>query len=391
MDLKEIENRILKSSSFVKEVEVVVEDGSFRALIHPNLDTLEEKNIINIESEIRWYAIELYNMEVSKENRITSYKILYSKHSQEVEIEPKDEIYSILKSYLSTLTDEEVFPSSHIELNLGLDSIEYVELFIFIENSFGVVIDEKIFSKMMIVNTIYEYIKEKASLIDYTGHDFEEFLKEPIDEKLVYSPYMMFFYKAMLYPFFKLYFRMQESGVDNVPASPCIIAPSHQSMLDGFLIVASLPYSTLKKSFFLAFKQVFGAGILKPMAIHGQNILIDANEDLKGTMQYSALPLRKKGNLVIFPEGARSRDRELLEFRPFFAMLAKTFNLPIVPVVIDGSFEALASGKSFPLPKKIKVTYLKAIYPQNHSVEELTKMSKDAIAKEMKKNPVRVK
>ena len=388
MDFKKIEDRLLSLSSYVKNVEVISEDGLLTALMHPNLDTLKEKNIINIESEIRWYAIELYNMEVSKEERITSYKIIYENTQEEKKSEPQDEIYRVLKTYLETLTQEEVLPSSHLELNLGLDSIEYVELFIFVENSFGVIIDEKIFSKVMIMESLYLYIKDRASYIESTQHDFEEFLKQPIDKKLVFSPYAMFFYKVVLYPLFKLYFRMDESGIDNLPKTPCIIAPSHQSMLDGFLIVATLPYSVLKKSFFLAFKQVFGTGILRPMAIHGQNILIDANEDLKGTMQYAALPLRKGGNLVIFPEGARSRDRSLLEFRPFFAMLSKTFNLPVVPVVVDGAFEALQSGKIFPLPKKIKVTYLKPIYPQNFSITEITTMTKEAIDKEMKLHPV---
>jgi len=181
---------------------------------------------------------------------------------------------------------------------------------------------------------------------------------------------------------------MELNGTDNIPSTPCIIAPTHQSMLDGFLIEATLPYKILKRSFFLAYKQVFGTDLLKPIATYGQSILIDANEDLKHTMQYCALPLKEGNNLVIFPEGARSRDRKLLEFRPFFAMLSKTFNLPIVPVVIDGSFEALGSGKVFPRPKKVKVTYLKPIMPESMSYDEITKKVKRAIEEEIRKNPL---
>ena len=105
-------------------------------------------------------------------------------------------------------------------------------------------------------------------------------------------------------------------------------------------------------------------------------------------MQYSALPLKEGSNLVIFPEGARSRDRKLLEFRPFFAMLSKTFILPIVPVIVDGGFEALPSGKLFPRPKKIRVTYLKAIEPDGLSYDEITVKVREAIEKEMERNPL---
>jgi len=391
MDLRSIEKRILALSSFVKDIEVSRKNGILVAKIKPNLQTLKESKIINIESEIRWYAIELYNMEVSKENKIISYEILYSNSQNDEQVEPSDDVYRLLKEYLATLSKAKIKLSSHIELDLGLDSLEYVELFIFIENSFGVEIDEKIFSQIMTMDALYSYVNERATKVKRSRQDFEEFLKEPIAEKLVYSPFIVFFYKTLMLPIFKLYFRLATKGMQNIPEMPCIIAPSHQSMLDGFLILATLPYSILKRSFFLSYKQVFGKGIFRPLAVHGQNILIDANEDLKGTMQYAALPLRKNGNLVIFPEGARTRDRELLEFRPFFAILSKTFNLPVVPVVIDGSFEALESGSLFPLPKKINVTYLEPIYPQKFSVEEITKMTKEAIVNEMELHPVLLK
>ena len=218
--------------------------------------------------------------------------------------------------------------------------------------------------------------------------DWEKILREKIDAKLLYSPIIMSLYKSILYPLFKLYFRLEVRGRENIPSCRCIIAPSHQSMLDGFLIESSLPYNILKKTFFLAYKQVFGTKFLNPISKHGQTILIDANENLKYTMQYCALPLQFGNNLVIFPEGARTRDRELLEFRPYFAMLSKTFNIPIVPVVVDGSFEALCAGKLFPRPKKIRVTFLKPINPNGLSYNEITQMTKKAIADELKRNPV---
>ncbi len=386
MDLKKIEDRILFHSAYVKKVEVIMRNNSPYAVIYPNFEVLQDKNIINIESEIRWYGVELYNMEVDEAQKIRGYEIV----SDEIVVlqEPNDETYRVLKSYMATLTQVKICPSSHIELDLGLDSLDYVELFIFLDKSFGIEIDEATFSKVMTMQSLYEYIKEHQSHLDYTTFEWHEVLQENIDEKLIYSPFIMFMYKTILLPLFKLYFRMELKGTDNIPTTPCIIAPTHQSMLDGFLIEATLPYKILKQSFFLAYKQVFGTDLLKPIATYGQSILIDANEDLKHTMKYCALPIKEGNNLVIFPEGARTRDRKLLEFRPFFAMLSKTFNVPIVPVVIDGSFEALQSGKILPRPSKVKVTYLKPIYPDGLSYDELTSKVKEVIEKEMKKNPL---
>jgi long-chain acyl-CoA synthetase len=304
------------------------------------------------------------------------------------EDEPKDKIYTTLKSYISTITKNKIMPSSHLELDLGLDSLNYVELFVFMEQSFGIKIDEAVFSGLMNVKSLYMYILENSLHVDFVKPDWEKILDEKIDEKLVYSPIIMSAYKTVLFPLFKLYFRLEVVGVENIPSYPCIIAPSHQSMLDGFLIESILPYKVLKKSFFLAYKQVFGTTLLEPISKHGQSILIDANVDLKHTMQLCALPLREGNNLVIFPEGARTRDRKLLEFRPFFAMLSKTFNIPILPVVIDGSYEALQTGKIVPRPKKIRVTFLKPIFPEGFDSTELAKITRDAIESELKRNPI---
>jgi len=411
MDLEKIKNRVLSFTRYIKEIEVVEHNHYPYALIYPDFEALKESKIINIQEELRWYAIELYNMQADEAQKIKEYRILRaplpksasgevdlvainelinSKNMPEIsdEDEPSDEIYITLKSYLSTITKNKIMPSSHLELDLGLDSLNYVELFVFIEQSFGIKIDEATFSGLMNVKLLYMYILENYLHVDFVKPDWEKVLDEKIDEKLAYSPIIMFAYKTVLFPLFKLYFRLEIVNKENIPSYPCIIAPSHQSMLDGFLIESILPYKVLKKSFFLAYKQVFGTTLLKPISKHGQTILIDANVDLKHTMQLCALPLREGNNLVIFPEGARTRDRKLLEFRPFFAMLSKTFNIPILPVVIDGSYEALQTGKIVPKPKKIRVTFLKPIPPNGFESAELAKMTRDAIESELKRNPV---
>jgi long-chain acyl-CoA synthetase len=388
MNLKKIEQKILSLSSYVKEIKVVMKDSHPYAIIRLNLETLKAANIINLESEIRWYAIELFNMDAEEEEKVRGYEILIDKVAIESQSEPDDEIYKALKTFLSTLTKKEILLSSHLELDLRLDSLNYVELFIFIEESFGVLMNERIFAHNMRMDSLYKYIKTNGKFVKSAQLDLEAELKKPIDEKLVYSPFIMFTYKTILFPLFKLYFSLEVTGRDKIPNVSCIIAPCHQSMLDGFLIESTLPYKILKNTFFLAFKQVFGTTLLKPISKYGQSILIDANENLKETMRYTALPLREGNKLVIFPEGARTRDRKLLEFRPFFAMLSKTFNVPVVPVVIDGSFEALKSGKIFPKPKKIKVTYLDPIYPNGLSYDEITQKTKSAIEEEMKASPV---
>jgi long-chain acyl-CoA synthetase len=329
-------------------------------------------------------------MEVADDEKIKSYTIskfpLSKDRVQLVEEEAEDALYRTLKSFLHSMCNYEVLPSSHLELDLGLDSLNYVELFIFIEKSFGIFIDEVIFSEIMIMRDLYSYIKAHQKHFNPTKTDWIKMLSEEMDEKLIYSPFIMFLYKTLLFPFFKLYFRLEVRGLENIPTSPCIIAPTHQSMLDGFLMEATLPYATLKKTFFLAYEAVFGTRLLGPISNNGQTLLIDADNNLIRSMKRCALVLKEGNNLVIFPEGARTRDAKLLKFSPFFAMLSKTYNIPIIPVVIDGSFEALKAGKLFPKPAKIRITFLEPIHPEDLSFDEITMLTRETIEKEINKN-----
>ncbi|MCK9492577.1 MAG: 1-acyl-sn-glycerol-3-phosphate acyltransferase [Sulfurimonas sp.] len=383
MNFKNIEQKVLSLCPYIKEIFIEKKDGKLFATIVPNFETLKSANIINIESEIRWYGVELYNLEAQESQKILGYEILKEVQNERKEREPNDEIYQSLKSFLYKMSQKQVRSNSHLELDLGLDSLDYVELFVFIEQSYGVYIDEKIFSHAMVLKDLYSYIKSHKAFVKPSRVDWGDILNEEKDDKLIFSPINMFLYKTLLYPLFRLYFSLEVKGIENIPKGSCIIAPNHQSMLDGFLIESTLPYSVLKNTFFLAFTQVFGTKLLHPIATYGQTILIDANIDLKDTMQRAALPLKMGKNLVIFPEGARTRDRKLLEFRPFFAMLSSIHSVPIVPVIIDGSFEALPSGKLFPRPKKIKLQYLEPIYPKDMSYDELTQLVKSSIEKNL--------
>ncbi len=405
MDFEKIEQKIAQLSPYVKEIKLIMHNSAPFALIYPDFEKLKKAHIINIYEELHWYAVELYNLEAKENEKIKGFlivpysfktttkdyhallKTLQTKHHDNSD-EPKDDTYLALKHFIASLCHCEVFFTAHLELDLGLDSLSYVELFAFVEESFGVFIDEAIFSQMMNLNTLYEYVKKHKKYFKPSKITWKELLKENVEQKLIYSPYIMYTYKTLLLPLFKLYFRLEIKGRQNIPDTPCIFAPSHQSMLDGFLVEASLPYSVLKHSFFLAYKQVFGTSVLEPIAKHGQTILIDANENLLHSMLLCAQVLKEKNSLVIFPEGARTRDRQLLPFKPFFAMLSKEYNIPVIPVMIDGSFEALPSGKLFPKPKKIKLSYLKPIYPGDLSYEQIAQKTKDAIATELEHNSV---
>ncbi len=400
---KAIERRVRELSDLVGEIIVVEEAGIGPvAYITPDFKAASAHGIVNLTDEIRWYAVELYNIEASDEARIRAWHVTalalpdcdtpegcaaLKRLAEPAAVTPcdreiDDPVYATIREELERLSGRIVCPDSRFEFDLGLDSIDHVALYTFLEATFGVHVHDREFATMMTPETLYRYVKAHASRHTPTAVDWSQILRTDRDTVLRHSPWVLGLYRLIALPLFRLYFRLERRGMEHLPECPCIIAPSHQSMLDGFIITASLPWRVLRHTFTLAFEQVFG---VTPAATYGQLILIDVNNDLKASMQKAAVPLMQGENLVIFPEGARSRDRQLLEFRPFAAMLAKEFNVPIVPTLLDGGFEALRAGMLFPRPAKISVRFLEPIYPrEDESAEVLTARVKLAIKEAMR-------
>jgi long-chain acyl-CoA synthetase len=83
--------------------------------------------------------------------------------------------------------------------------------------------------------------------------------------------------------------------------------------------------------------------------------------------------LRRGKILLAFPEGSRSRDGGIKEFKKGVGIIAKELNIPIVPVAISGTYEMLPSGKLFPKPSHVRVSFGKPIYPGGADYDGIVK------------------
>ena len=105
---------------------------------------------------------------------------LYNKNNIEKKKieEPTNEIYKMLKEYVKKMKGIEPNPEENLELEIGMDSLDLVEFLAYIENSFGIKIDEEQFLKIPNLKLLSEFIEENATKIE----DFEVDWKKIIDE-----------------------------------------------------------------------------------------------------------------------------------------------------------------------------------------------------------------
>ena len=103
---------------------------------------------------------------------------------------------------------------------------------------------------------------------------------------------------------------------------------------------------------------------------------------VRHTMQRAERLLRGGMSIVVFPEGARTWNGEMRNFKRGAFMLATEFNLPVVPLTIDGSFNVMPRTAKLPHWGHIHITIHKPITPpqEGYDLPTLMEQSRKAIA-----------
>ncbi|MCG6553909.1 MAG: AMP-binding protein, partial [Candidatus Magnetominusculus sp. LBB02] len=170
-------------------------------------------------------------------------------------------------------------------------------------------------------------------------------------------------------------------GIENLPAPPYLISPNHTSYLDAFVVAALLPWEVFSKLYFQGAEDIFrDTPVREFVARLGHVIPIDPNVNLEKAMSMSAYLLRQGLSLCIFPEGARSVDGTLQEFKKGVGILSKECGVPVVPVRIDGAYEAMPRGAFWPKPAAITMRLGKPILPGDGTYQSISEEIKAAIA-----------
>jgi long-chain acyl-CoA synthetase len=158
-------------------------------------------------------------------------------------------------------------------------------------------------------------------------------------------------------------FRLRAEGLENLPErGPFVITPNHVSYLDSFVVAAALDYGLLRRTYWAGWT---GAAFSNPLnrfvSRLAQTVPIDPDRAGVSSLAFGAAVLKREKNLVWFPEGERSPTGRLQPFKPGIGMLLNHFRVPVVPVFIHGTGEAMPRGKALVRPAKITVVFGKPL------------------------------
>ena len=305
-----------------------------------------------------------------------------SKHEVKKEIVIPQEFkaeYETLKDYMEKNYNVEVTPDAHLELDLGLDSLDIVEILSFIEMSFGIKITEEEFTDIKNVLDMAKFVKERGGEFSDNEVDWKTILSQDTNIELPKSAWVGKLIRFILKPFFSIYFSLKKEGQDKILSEPAIYVGNHQSFLDALIFNQAISSAKMGDTYYLGTIVHFGTPLRKYLAERGNVLIIDINKNLKETLQVSAKVLKEGKNLVIFPEGARTRDGEIQDFKKTFAILSKELNIPVVPFGIKGAYEAMPYGQRIPSMSPITIKFFDKVMPEGLTVEEIVEKSKDEI------------
>ena len=153
--------------------------------------------------------------------------------------------------------------------------------------------------------------------------------------------------------FFKFFHSFRTSGADSLPPGPLILAPNHASYLDPPATGCGL----FRVTYYLARHTLFKPPIASWLLPSIGSIPVNQNSPGPSSLKNIFEVFKNKGTLVLFPEGQRTYDGNLRKAEPGIGMIAARANVPVVPVHIIGSREAMPrNGRWHPF-RPIRVVY----------------------------------
>ncbi len=167
--------------------------------------------------------------------------------------------------------------------------------------------------------------------------------------------------------------RLQVQGLENLrKGQSYIFISNHASLLDIPGIISVVPFATR----FIAKKTLIWLPIFGWFLSWGGHILIDRDSALSAlkSIKKGAALLARGISIIIFPEGTRSPDGQVKEFKKGAFLLARQSKAPLVPLSISGTFEMLPRRGWCFWPGTIEICFDKPIPAQGLAPQEMSRL-----------------
>jgi long-chain acyl-CoA synthetase len=288
-------------------------------------------------------------------------------------------------------------PDARLAEDLGLSSLERVELLSEMEGRYGLELDEDQFSRLRTVGEIRNLVdradRTTPALAATPPSKGGEFGITDWPQYLPVRAFRLIVRRGLVLPLFQHYLGLTVEGLGNLQriSPPAIFAANHTSHLDTIALVAALPPSlrrllapAMSKDYFRAWFEkgswTVGAQYFLARSIFNTYALPQRMSGVKAALEYTALLVQRGYCPLVFPEGVRTPDGSMLPFRPGIGLMAVRLQVPVVPVLLTGLYEIYSVHDNWPKTGPVRVIFGQPLrFGSKVSIEDATMTIEKAV------------
>ena len=325
-----------------------------------------------VKSVSRWPGAELPRTEGTRKLKRREIRDWASGGSTPVKARSGDTVEGLLSRFTAGRT---ISNASTLD-ELGLSSLERVELMVALEERFHTTIDESTFAAAKNVADLERMVREGGA-----GPRGDDGPAGPVDFPAWNRSWPVRWLRRMsqtiwLLPLARVFARIRVEGREHIEhlTGPVVYAANHQSHMDTPVILAAMGGRIRAHVAVAMAKEFFEAHFFPERVSRWQWFTNSLNYYLAATF-FNAFPLpqREAGtrqtlryigslladgeSVLIFPEGRRSDDDQVLPFRPGIGMVGARLDVPIVPVRIEGVNRVLHPHARMATPGRVTVRF----------------------------------
>lgn len=254
----------------------------------------------------------------------------------------------------------DIAPSTHLYTDLGMSSLQVVELRLLLEERGGKSLDGEAIGAAQTVQDLIDIVdgdnptlittrsglrKKKAA----EGGDDGLELPEPVSQagrQVLRALHRLAYDRAL---------NVRITGQENIPYNEqCIVISNHCSHLDLGLVKYALSDYTPNISALAASDYFFDTQYKRDFFEPFTNLIpVDRTAAFETSLRFAEQAMREGKIVLVFPEGTRSMSGQLQDFKHGIGYLQSKSRLSILPLYLRGTHRALPKGSAFPTSRKL--------------------------------------
>ena len=291
-------------------------------------------------------------------------------------------------SRISSVPESSIHRATDLYADLGLDSLQAIELLLFAEEALGVSIPDDEAGQLSKVGELFDAARtpeETEAKEGERGAGMVPSSTLSLNQKRVLDRALLRCSFGTARVVLNSWFGLQVTNGEAVPiGQPYILAANHSSHLDTGAVVAALAHSKgldeALRLHVLGARDYFFASRWRGWLVSKLlNVVpIERHENSLASLKLVKGILSSGEPILIYPEGTRSRTGELQGFKAGLGLIAWEMQVPVVPIAISGTHAALPAGRTWPSRCPIQVIFGEPVAMEQYHVH-LEELSRDEL------------